>query len=273
MNKTFLHLRTRTLFSCMALSVLFMACAPPAPTVQIVNTPTQMSKPITIQTQTETPTPPTVTQPSSLVFPHITGDAGNFALLAGETITFTWENAPTGADKYEFVLVPLNMEPSFVLGIDFDDSDGVAVSWTIPEHIAAELHAAAYFPDDRKIELSFAPMIYSGDFPPAGVCSLIARNHPVEVYRLPDRTAEKFALLYPSVYAHVLEIAPNGWYRIDASAAELYTPPLGILPDTGFRDVAVSVAMNFELSPASGDGWVNSDKGVLLTGTCPPEGG
>jgi len=116
----------------MALSVLFMACAPPAPTVQIVNTPTQMPKPITIQTQTETPTPPTVTEPSSLVFPHITGDAGNFALLAGETITFTWENAPTGADKYEFVLVPLNKEPSFVLGIDFDDSDGVAVSWTIP---------------------------------------------------------------------------------------------------------------------------------------------
>ena len=270
MNKTFLHLRTRTLFSCMALSVLFMACAPPAPTAQIVNTPTQTSKPITIQTQIETPPPPTVTQPSALVFPHITGDAGNFALLAGETITFTWENAPTGADKYEFVLVPLNMEPSFVLGIDFDDSDGVAVSWTIPEHIAAELHAAAYFPDDRKIELSFAPMIYSGDFPPAGVCSLIARNHPVEVYRLPDRTAEIFALLYPSVYAQVLEAAPDGWYRIDASAAELYTPPLSISTNTDFLDVTVSLVKNFSLSPASGDGWVNSDKGVLLIGSCPP---
>jgi hypothetical protein len=269
-NKTFIHLRTGILYSFTALSALFVACARPAPTAQIVNTPTQTSEPITIQTQTETPTPPTVTQPSSLVFPHITGDAGNFALLAGETITFTWENAPTGADKYEFVLAPLNKEPSFVLGIDFDDSDGVAVSWTIPEHIAAELHATAYFPDDRKIELSFAPMIYSGDFPPAGVCSLIARNHPVEVYRLPDRTAEIFALLYPSAYAHVLEIAPNGWYRIDASAAELYTPSRGVLPDTGFRDVAVSVAMNFELSPASGDGWVNSDKGVLLIGSCPP---
>lgn len=273
MNKTFLHLRIRTLFSFMALSVLFMACVRPAPTIQIVNTPTQTAKPTTIQTQTETPTPPTVTQSSSLVFPHITGDAGNFALLAGETITFTWENAPTGADKYEFVLVPLNKEPSFLLGIDFDDSDGVAVSWTIPEHIAAELHATAFFPDDRKIELSFAPTIYSGDFPPAGVCSLIARNQPVEVYRLPDRTAEIFALLHPTVYAHVLEIAPNGWYRIDASAAELFTPPLGILPDTGFGDVAVRVAMNSDLSPASGDGWVNSDKGVLLIGSCPPESG
>ena len=253
----------------MALSALLVACARLAPTAPIVNTPAQTSEPAAAQTQTETPTPPAVTRPSSLVFPHITGDAGNFALLAGETITFTWENAPTGADKYEFVLAPLNKEPSFVLGIDLDDSDGVAVSWTIPEHLAAELRATAYFPDGRKIE-SNAPAIYSGDFPPAGVCSLMARNQPVEVYRLPDRTAEIFALLNPAVYAHVLEIGPNGWYRIDASAAELYTPSRGVLPDTGFRDAAISTGMNFNLSPASGDGWVNSDKGVLLAGSCPP---
>ena len=73
-----------------------------------------------------------------------------------------------------------------------------------------------------KIELPFAPMIYSGDLPPAGVCKSIARHQPVEVYRLPDRTAEIFALLYPSAYARVLEIAPNGWYRIDASATASY---------------------------------------------------
>jgi hypothetical protein len=271
MNKIFQNLRARALFSLLALPALFMACAQPPATVQIENTPTQTSKPTTMETQTETPTSPTVPQPSSLVFSSISGDAGNFALLAGETITFTWENVPNGADKYEFVLFPLNKEPSFVLGIDLDDSDGVAVSWTIPEHIAADLHAIAYFPDDRKIE-SPAYTVYSGENPPAGVCSLIARHQPVEVYRLPDRTAEVFALLYPAVYAHVLEIAPDNWYRIDASVAELYTPSRGILPDTGFHDVAVSVVMDSALSPASGEGWVNSDKGVLLIGPCPAEG-
>ena len=272
MKKTFIHHRAGILFSLIALSALFMSCTWIAPAAQTVNTPSQTSEPTATQTQTETPTPPAALY-SSLVFPHITGDAGNFALLAGETITFTWENAPAGADKYEFVLAPLNKEPSFVLGIDMDDSDGVAVSWTVPEHIAAELHATAYFPEDRKIELPFAPMIYSGDLPPAGVCSLIARHQPVEVYRLPDRTAEIFALLYPSAYARVLEIAPNGWYRIDASAAELYTPSRGIMPDPGFRDAVISAAMEFDLSPASGEGWVNDDKGVLLTGPCPSQGG
>jgi hypothetical protein len=270
MNKTFTHLHAGILFSFIAFSALLVSCAQPAPTVQIINTPTRTSEPITIQMQTEPPTPPTVSQSSSLVFPHLTGDAGNFALLAGETITFTWENAPKGADKYEFALAPLNKEPALVLGIDFDDSDGVAISWAIPEHVAAELRATAYFTDGGKIE-TYAGTIYSGDFPPVGVCSLIARHRPVEVYRLPDRTAEIFALLHPPAYAHVLEIAPDNWYRIDASAAELYTtPPLSILPDTGFRDVAVSVALNFDRSPASGDGWVNNDKGVLLVGSCPP---
>ena len=271
MNKIFHHLRARTLFLLMALSVLFMACARPPATAQIENTSTQTSKPTTMKTQTETPPPPTIPQLSSLVFSSISGDAGNFGLLAGETITFTWENAPAGADRYEFVLVPLNKAPSFVLGIDLDDSDGVAVPWTIPEHIAADLRATAYFPDDRKIE-SPAYTIYSGEYPPAGVCSLIARHQPVEVYRLPGRTAEIFALLYPAVYAHVLEIAPDDWYRIDASVAELYTPSRGILPDTGFHDVVVSAGMDSALSPASGDGWVNSDKGVLLIGPCPAEG-
>jgi hypothetical protein len=269
MNKTFTHLNAKILFLFVALLALLVACARHAPTIQIVNTPTKTSEPTATPPQTETLTPPIVTLPSSLVFPHITGDAGNFALLAGETITFTWENAPTGADKYEFTLTPLNTEPTFVMGIDSDDSNGVAVYWTIPEHLSAELRATAYFSDGRKIESS-SSTIYSGDFPPVGVCSLIARNRPIEVYRQPGRTAKIFALLRPSVYAHVLEITTNGWYRIDASVAELYTPPLGILPDTDFRDVAVSAAMNYGISPASGDGWVNSDKGVLLIGPCLP---
>jgi hypothetical protein len=247
------------------LALVLSACGAPA-------TPTseQTISPTAAAISTNPPPPTAITQASALVFSHLSGDAGNFALLAGETITFTWENAPTGADKYEFVLVPLNKESSIVLGNDFDDSDGVALSWTIPEHIAAQLHATAYFSNAPRIELSFAPTIYSGDFPPAGVCSLIARHQPVEVYRMPDRTAEIFALLYPAVYAHVLEIAPDGWYRIDASMAELYTQPSGMLPDTRFRDVAISLATDWHLSPASGDGWVNSDKGVLLTGSCPP---
>ena len=130
--------------------------------------------------------------------------------------------------------------------------------------MAAELHATAYFPEDRKLQLTFAPTVYSGEFPPAGVCSLIARHQPIEVYRLPKKTAEIFALLHPAVYAPLLEIAPNGWYRIDASVAEVYKPPLTSSPAYGFHDVAVSAALHSDPAPATGDGWVNSDKGVLL---------
>lgn len=269
MNTAHIHVNARILSSCIAILALSTACARYTPTIQVENTPTHTLEPTAAQTQTETPTPPAVTQPSFLDFPYLTADAGNFSLLAGETINFTWEDAPAGADKYEFTLAPQNKEPSFVLGIDTDDSDGVAVSWTIPEHLSAEVRATAYFPDGQKIE-TYPSAIYSGDLPPAGVCSLMARNQPIEVYRQPDRTSEIFALLSPAVYALVLEITSDGWYRIDASTAELYTPSLGTLPDSGYRDVAVSVAMNHDVSPASGDGWVNGDKGVLLIGSCLP---
>ncbi len=254
----------------LTLFILLSACAPATtPPAPLTPSPTTTLTAIPIATSTSTPTP-TALLPA-LVFPSITGDAGNFALQAGETITITWQNAPAGADRYEFVLAPQNKEVPFVLGIDLEDSDGVAVSWTVPEHIAADLHAIAYFSDGRIIEAyeAFAPALYSSDLPPAGVCSLLAPHQPIDVYRLPDRTSEIFAQLFPGVYAHVLEIAPDGWYHIDASAAELYTPSNGLLPDHDFHAVAVSVVMNSDLSPASGDGWVNSDKGVRLVGSCP----
>jgi hypothetical protein len=99
MDKAFPYLHARTLGSFIALSVLLMACAPPTATAQVVNTPAQMSEPSTVETQSETRMPSAIPQPSSLVFPYISGDAGNFSVLAGETITITLENAPTGADK------------------------------------------------------------------------------------------------------------------------------------------------------------------------------
>jgi hypothetical protein len=250
------------------LSILLSACTPLAtPVVALTSSPAPTQTAIQIAMQTSTPTG----LPSGFIFPSITADAGNFSLQAGETITITWQGAPAGADKYEFVLVPQNKESPFVLGIDLDESDGVAVSWTVPEHFAADLHATAYFSDGREIQAheTFAPALYSGDFPPAGVCSLRARHQPVAVYRLPDRTSEVFAKLSPGVYARVLEIASDGWYHVDASTAELYIPFNGNLPDTDFHAVSLSGAMNSDRSPASGDGWINSDNGVLLAGTCP----
>lgn len=253
MNKWFKRIIITTVIFTSALFAL-TACAPSIPALPPINT------------QIPTAAPAIALDASSfLAFPFISADAGNFALQAGDLITFTWENAPSGADKYEFSLSPLNGDPSILIGTDLDASDGVAVSWMIPEHVAAELHVTAYFPDGRKLEPA-ASMIYSGDLPPSGVCSLIAHGQPVKVYRRPDRASEIFARLLPGVYAPVLEITPDDWYRIDASAAEVYAPSQG----SGFHDVPIGLVKNPDLSPASGEGWVNNDKGILLTGSCPP---
>ena len=93
--------------------VLAGCSAPASPTRE------QAISPTAVALSTNTPPSTANPEPSSLVFSHISGDAGNFSLLAGDTITLTWENAPSGADKYEFVLVPLDHESSIVLGSDF----------------------------------------------------------------------------------------------------------------------------------------------------------
>lgn len=271
MKKTFFHHISNTHIPLMVCSILLVSCSPSVSEIQLGNTPSQSAATTIVEVPLETSRPSATLQPSYLVFDHITGDAGNYYVLAGETITITWENAPVGADQYEFRIMPENGESPLVLENDIDAADGVSVSWTIPEQLAAELQATAIFPDGKKVELPYPPMLYSGDLPPPGVCSLLARNQPVEVYRLPDRSAEIFALLRPAVYAHVLEIAPDGWYRIDASVAEIYTPSQGSLPDINFQDFTISLSNRSDHSPASGDGWVNGDKGILLIGDCSSE--
>jgi len=269
-NTFFLHLST-TFVPILIGSILLVSCSQrdiPSPTdVSTIPTPIEeFSETLVIPPPETTPS-----QPSYLVFDHISGDAGNFYLLAGTTITFSWKNPPEGANEFEFRFISQRGEPPVVVGNDVDTSDGVSITWAIPANIAGEIHATAFFSDGQTVDLPFPPMLYSGDFPPSDVCTLLARNQPVEVYRLPDRTSQIFALLSPGVFARVLEIASDGWYRIDASVAEEYSSPRGSSPENGFKDYAISRENKTYFSVASGEGWINEDKGIMLTGDCPSE--
>src|SRR3990172_7180627 len=82
-----------------------------------------------------------------LSFPSISGDAGNAVLLAGDEITIVWEEAPPGAERYEFTIEPEDGGPAVLLGEDLDPSDGVSDRWTVPEHLAGGFDAVAHFAD------------------------------------------------------------------------------------------------------------------------------
>lgn len=182
-----------------------------------------------------------------ITFPSRFGDAGNFALQAGATITLTWQEAPPGADRYEFIIYPHDWDTTLILGTDTDASDGVSIAWQAPEDLTAGLRSRAYFPDGQIIFSTWAGDIYTGQTPPEGVCSLSSASiGALDVFREPDLESENFAYITPGPYAEVLERTAGGWYYIDASVAE----------SRG----------NQETIPETG--WVYREQGIDLHGDC-----
>ena len=98
-------------------------------------------------------------------FPYLHADAGNFQLQTGETITFTWKDAPADAERYDFMLYPLDGSQPIVLGMDTDAADGAAIQWQVVPDISGELKGLAYYPDGRVRSSGISGTIYSGSAP------------------------------------------------------------------------------------------------------------
>jgi hypothetical protein len=143
----------------MFLFVFFLfACARSTPQPTATSIPT-----ITGFPPTAFPSPTATDEPfyGLIKFPFLNADAGNFQLQTGETITFTWEDAPAGAERYEFVIYPHDGSQSIVLGTDTDPLDGIAIQIMVLPGIAAELRGVAYFADGTFVRTRFNPSIYS----------------------------------------------------------------------------------------------------------------
>ena len=94
-------------------------------------------------------------------YAHLQADAGNFQLQTSANLTMVWKDAPAGAERYEFVIYPLDGGPSVLLGTDADSSDGVSFNWAVPPNVAADLKGFAYFPDGRVLRAGLSGTIYS----------------------------------------------------------------------------------------------------------------
>ena len=154
-------------FCLSLLFVLFLgACAlsTPPPTATAIPTLTAIAT-FTGFPVTAIPSPTATEEPFNGVikFPFLNADAGNFQLQTGETITFTWEGAPAGAERYEFVIYPHDGSQPVILATDTDPSDGVAIQFAVTSGLAAELRGTAYFSDGTILRTRFNPSIYSAE--------------------------------------------------------------------------------------------------------------
>jgi len=193
---------------------------------------------------------PTVT-PSKpqgyLMFPYQSADAGNFFLQAGEDILITWGQAPQGAETYTFIYKDSDDGVSQTIGIDDDGLNGVAATMNVPEHLNGQFIGLARFENGDQI-WSPASTVYSGEFPPANVCSIQANGvGVVNVYLNPEMNSPRFTYLIPGTYATVIKKIADDWYLIDAS-------------------VAIDSTENIA---AQGEGWVNAgSSSISLHGLC-----
>jgi hypothetical protein len=154
-------------------------------------------------------------------FPYRYADAGNFSLQAGDMITMTWSDAPLGGDRYEFVTRPTgDSTAATVIGSDRDPSDGVAITWSVPEQVSADLRAVAYLPGGRVL-LSNWSAIYSGSAPPEGVCTASSATiGALALFTGPEFGSGGVGHIPPGTYAQVAERTDH-WYRVDASQSDL----------------------------------------------------
>lgn len=181
-----------------------------------------------------------------LSFPPAPGDAGNWFLWAGDEITITWEDPPCCARAYVFIFQPEKDLPPIQIGQDLDPSNGIGVQWTLPEHLAGEFEAVAYSEDGSEIHAGYSGMVFTGIFPPTGICSMSSRSiGAVVLYVEPNQESADFSHLYPGEYAPVLGQTDDGWYMVDATQTH----------STGY----------FDSPPAKG--WVKPDP-FRLHGPC-----
>lgn len=167
--------------------------------------------------------PPTVTvpaQPGNVqqgtvgISSFISGDAGFFALLRGDTISLSWQNAPVGLASASFVLYSTGGIMQSI-GDDFTPMDGMSLTWVVPAGLnGQQLIVQGRFPNNA--QASSYPVNVSSAPPKAQSCEIsAAQNFTLTAYNKPDYNSGVFMTATTGQYFEVLGRSLGGWYAID----------------------------------------------------------
>lgn len=152
-----------------------------------------------------------------VIFPYRFVDAGNYFMQAGALVILQWDHPPAEGEQYIFVYLAQSSAQEYMVGIDTDDQDGIAVEWKVPEGISGKLSSYVQNKDGQKKCISSAKNIFSGTAPPQRVCSISSSNiSPLKIYPEKTLNSTPFAELFPGEYAQVLESSGDGWLLINA---------------------------------------------------------
>ncbi len=128
---------------------------------QSLRVPRQPTPPTAIP-PTLTPTPAVQNIGSISVAPFVTGDAGNFQLNGGTTITIKWESGPADMIRTDFFTRGYNGSMTLI-GSDGNSSDGISTTWIAQANFEGTLTASAIRADGSHLEPYFTPTVYVND--------------------------------------------------------------------------------------------------------------
>ena len=189
------------------------------------------------------------------------GDAGNYFLDAGFTVTLTWSDPPLEAARYDFTMLDTSGIP-VVIGTDIDSTDGVSVQWLVPANLSGyEVGGTAYSATGQATYFAYGGTVYSREVPPRDICTLSNRTiGAIPVHLEPNPSSQVFANLVAGQYIQVHERRPDAWYRIDASQLEIFsntTLVCGESPTSPCRGYSDSQT-----------GWIQAKGNVRFFGPC-----
>jgi len=163
----------------------------------------------------------TTSQQGRIDFPFKTADAGNFVLQAGETILFNWLDFPADATFYT---IAIKGDQLIKIGTDFDSSDGVMLTWTVPENTFGELTGFACFDDGTCIGPNFSGRVGAGPLPPDQYCTVkLFWISVLDIYLDPDKDSPVIAHFKPGFYTQVYSISEDQWLYIDLKNHERFS--------------------------------------------------
>jgi hypothetical protein len=167
--------------------------------------------------------PPTLivpTQPGNVqqgtvgIGSFISGDAGFFSLLRGDTISLTWQNPPVGLASASFVLYTTGGIMQSI-GDDITPIDGMNLTWLVPAGLnGQQLMALGRFPNNAQAS-SFPINVTSA--PPKGQgCEITSTTgNNLVIYNQSNYNSGVYATAASGQYYEVLGRSLNGWYGID----------------------------------------------------------
>jgi LysM repeat protein len=84
------------------------------------------------------------------IFPFLGFDGSIYTLEPGRTVTVAWTNAPTDAQRIEFLLI--QGTGTTLINTDTNPSDGARILWPVPAQLRGQVFARAVYADSSTVE-------------------------------------------------------------------------------------------------------------------------